>query len=40
MIYDATKKHLYNIEREKIQKMSQKERPIHKKTYVRIYKKS
>lgn len=40
MIYDATKRYLYNIEREKIQKMSQKERDQYIKNYMLEYIKS
>ena len=40
MIYDATKIYLYNIEREKIQKMSQKERDQYIKNYMLEYIKS
>lgn len=37
MIYDATKRYLYNVEREKVEKMSKQERYEYIKSYMREY---
>ena len=37
MIYDATKRYLYNVEREKLMKMSQKEKDEYIKSYMYEY---